>query len=221
MKLLEWFSALALREKVLVMVAGWVLLLGILGLSWLQPLLSENSALKRAITQQRSTLNLTQSQIAVLDARLSQDPNAKLRQDIEQLIAERKGLDATIAERTQSLVPPEAMASLLQALLSGTGDLQLVKLQSLPPEPLSLGEAKDKAKVADDKAPAEGQLYRHGLSLTLKGGYLPTLTFLKEVEKLPWHFYWQSLDFKQDHYPDAEIQIHVYTLGTSPHYLGA
>ncbi|WP_115720062.1 hypothetical protein [Gallaecimonas mangrovi] len=212
MKLIEWFEALARREKLLVMAAGWVLLIGGLGLSWLQPLLTSNAAVSKLNAQQRAELKNLDAQLAVVDAKLAADPNLAVHQEIVRLQDERQTLEQKIHQGTQSLVPPEAMASLLRALLSGTGQLQLVKLESEPAKPLA--EDKDK----DQKA---GQLYRHGLVLTLKGSYLPTLEFLKQVEKLPWRFYWQSLDFKQSQYPDANIQIHVYTLGTSTHYLGA
>ncbi|EKE67452.1 hypothetical protein [Gallaecimonas xiamenensis] len=207
MKLLDSLNALALREKVLVLVAGWVLLLALVGLTWLEPLLADNSAQGRRQQLQQAQLTEQRGALAILEAKLAQDPNQQLRGDIAKLQAQQVAQQQAIYAKTQALVPPQAMASLLEALLKGTGQLKLISLTSLPPEPLQ-----DEANAG---------LYRHGLELKLQGGYLPLLAFLTQAEQLPWQFYWQGLDFEQTTYPDAEILIHVYTLGTSPHYLGA
>ncbi|WKE66014.1 hypothetical protein PVT67_01835 [Gallaecimonas kandeliae] len=208
MNITERLESLSLRERLLVLLAGLVLLVTLVGLSWLQPLLADNQTRARANGKMAAELaNLAQS-IAALEAKLAEDPNAQLQAEIGRLKALRQTQQQAIYAKTKALVPADAMAPLLEALLKGRGDLQLVSLSTLPAQPL-LG----------DKMP-QG-LYRHDLELKFKGGFLPTLKFLSQAEQLPWQFYWQSLSFRQTTYPDAEILIHVYTLGTSPHYLGA
>ncbi len=210
-KFTDWLAALSLRERALVLVAGLVLLLGILALNGLKPQLALVAKDRKALQQQQQALVTLEDSRAQLEARLARDPVAELRLAITRLQQQRQQQQQQLHQRTQALVPVQAMAPMLESLLLQTRGLQMQQLKSLPPEPLL-------ALPDPDQGKSDLNLYRHPLLVKLKGGYLPLLRFLQRAEQLPWQLYWQSLDFQQG--SDGETEIHVYTLGTSRHYLG-
>ncbi|WP_341502854.1 hypothetical protein [Gallaecimonas sp. GXIMD4217] len=208
-KFTDWLGALSLRERGLVMLAGLILLGGVLGLSWLEPKLAGLAKERQALARQLSRVEELARTRTMLESRLARDPVAELRLAIAELKQSRNDQQQQLQQRTRALVPVQAMAPMLESLLAKTPGLQLQSLKSLPPEPL--------LSLPDDGG-SDLNLYRHPLTLTLKGGYLPLLTFLQRSEQLPWQLFWQSLTFEQGQ--DGETEIHVYTLGTSRHYLG-
>ena len=44
--------------------------------------------------------------------------------------------------------------------------------------------------------------------------------FLVALERLPWRFYWQDLNYSVDHYPNAEVILRVYTLSSEEGLFG-
>jgi MSHA biogenesis protein MshJ len=64
-------------------------------------------------------------------------------------------------------------------------------------------------------------VYKHGLTLTLKGSYFDVLDYLHAVEESPWHFFWERLEYRVGHYPEAEVTLRVYTLGDHEELIGA
>ena len=58
------------------------------------------------------------------------------------------------------------------------------------------------------------------LQIEFKGSYLSTLEYLQALNKLPWKFYWDSLELKVDKYPVSTIVITVHTLSFHEGWIG-
>lgn len=56
------------------------------------------------------------------------------------------------------------------------------------------------------------QIYKHGIMLELVGDYAATLRYLKNLEDLPWNFYWDAVRYEVTEYPKAKIRILVNTI---------
>ena len=81
------------------------------------------------------------------------------------------------------------MKALLQDLLRRQPHLQMVALQSFS-APLELPTSSTEA--AKDAPPAAVSFYRHGLRLTLQGGYFDLLDYLQAVQNSGWRLHWDS-----------------------------
>ena len=73
------------------------------------------------------------------------------------------------------------------------------------------------AAAAGDDRP---MLYRHGLVLELEGSYLDCLAYLAEVERLPWHIFWGSLELETEQHPRNRITLELYTLSLEEEWIG-
>ncbi|RRU74520.1 MSHA biogenesis protein MshJ [Stutzerimonas xanthomarina] len=211
------WQALAPREQWLSVLVG-ASLLGMLYLLLVAEPLAER------IVQQESRLRLAEARqleasnaLLELQAKLAADPNRPYRDALDVARTNREQILRSIDEETRSLVSPARMKALLQDLLRRQPHLQMVALQSFS-TPLEL-PAPDAAKGAP---PAAVSFYRHGLRLTLQGGYFDLLDYLQAVQNSGWRLHWDSLDYHIDEAgPDkARITLELHTLSREAGWVG-
>ncbi|CAL7964127.1 hypothetical protein GAMM_60219 [Gammaproteobacteria bacterium] len=58
-------------------------------------------------------------------------------------------------------------------------------------------------------------LYRQKVNLVFNGNYLSTYKYLRSVEDLKWMILWDELQYLVTEYPNAEINLTVYTIGSN------
>ncbi|MDX1594925.1 MAG: type II secretion system protein GspM [Gammaproteobacteria bacterium] len=206
----HWFRGRSPRERWLVVGSALAVLL-LVGdqLVW-QPLseshqrvLGEQHALQTAVRTQ-------QEEMARLQARLGEDPNAAPRRTLDRLEREIAAFDRQIAEVTSQLIEPGEMSRVLEAMLSRVDRLKLVALENLEPEPL---------KEEADAASATGA-FRHGLRIELEGRFRDAVDYLALLETLPWGFFWERLEIVAGEYPVNRITVEIYTVTVGREWLG-
>ena len=121
-----------------------------------------------------------------------QDPNSALRERIVQLNRELMLRQQAATSLQNRLISPRDMPVVLERLLAGLPGLRVTAMQTLPPEPLGL---------LPGQQSTEASLYRHGLTLTLEGGYAELVAWLERVERLPEDVFWTraELDARDHH----------------------
>lgn len=211
--LLDRVDAFSLRERVLVLIA---LLAGI-AILWdtllmlplersTQRLTPEVASLREEVERlDRTVQDLTRQQ-------QEEDPERALQDEVRAARSGLADLNNQLGGLTRGLIAPEEMVQVLKQVLANTAPLQLLSLRTLPAEPLA-------ALVPGGVLPS--QIYRHGVELQLSGGYLDLLAFLRGMEKLPWRFYWQSLELEAEDHPRLRVKLTAYTLGEEEAWIGA
>lgn len=222
--LLKWvtrFDTLSLRERGMIGLTVFVLIV----VAWQSLLLSPLTAHSRQLTGQLATqqqlLEALDKQLQALVARQGQDPNKALRARQTHLSAQIAALDRQLHEKMQGLIAPAQMARVLEQVLTRETDLQLVRVRSLPAQPL-LAEtaAAGPPATAGRDASHDAGVYRHGLVIEFRGSYLSTLAYLRALQALPWAFYWDSVKLDVEHYPQARVVITVHTLSLEKGWIG-
>src|SRR5690606_42028490 len=92
-----------------------------------------------------------------------------------------------------ALIAPVKMKVLLQDLLRTQDKLKLIELESSS-TPLTLPG--NPQADAEQRKTAPLTFYRHGLRLTLEGGYFELLTYLNAIQARGWRLHWDSLDYE-------------------------
>ena len=64
-------------------------------------------------------------------------------------------------------------------------------------------------------------MHKHGVRLKLQGSFFSVLDFLRKLEQLEWKFFWDAVEFRVVDYPDATVEITVYTISMEPTWIGA
>lgn len=213
-------DALSLRERVLIFAAVAFLVTSLIDSLVLSPLLDKQRKLSTQVVQQQEKMKEIQAQITALLQARDQDANSPQRERIRVLRQQIADGEVYLKERRDRLVPPEKMAGLLQQVLRKNGSLQLVALSTLPVTPW-IEQPADMAEASSavQQAVAEGQIYKHGVRITVRGGYMDLLQYVSALEKLPTQMIWSEAKMSVVQYPAAELTLTLYTLSLDKTWL--
>jgi len=206
------YGEFSLRERLLVLAAlmalSWMLWSLLLG----TPLSLERSTLLREQSAVEQRIAAALALREELQAQLADNPRERLAGERASLERRLAALEEQLAAVLGSFVPPQAMADLLEDVLAGRPDLELLRLEKLPVEALET--------AADDAEASLPALYRHPLRVELAGAYLDVLAYLQALEALPWQLGWRRLDYSVDDHPRARVVLEVETLSEQRSWLG-
>ncbi|GAC13792.1 type 4a pilus biogenesis protein PilO [Aliiglaciecola lipolytica] len=210
--LLTKFSALTTRERglsiaavlALILLGGFVLIV--------EPVLKKWDLDKMELQRQANEVSNLDVKIALLEEALQEDPDAAIKARLQRVNQQIDEADKSLNTQTKNLVPATQMPRLLEQIFTQSDDLKLIEMHSIAPTPLlKLEEKQDLTDV---------NLYQHGVQMTLEGGYFEIQKYLQKVEALPYQFYWKKFAYTVEEYPDALVQIEIYTLSTSRAFIG-
>lgn len=210
-KLLARFDALSIRERLLIMAVILVLIFVLWDSLLMQPLNLQQKTANEQITNTEQRLHSLNATITSLVTASQHDPNAVLRQQISTAALQTAALDKQLASATVGLISPDQMPQILETVLAKQSRLKLLQVRSLPARPL-LKLPKGETSTSN--------VYAHGFELQFQGSFSDTLTYLRALRTLPWHFYWDSLDVKVDRYPRNTVTLIVHTLGLREGWIG-
>ena len=206
----QQFTQLTTREKVLVMISGAVLIV-FAGFTFLvEPKYLENKSSKLAEANTRLELSGVEQKLMLLKSALDDDPNIALQIRIDNLNQRSDALDQEFATQMRELVPAQQMPMVIETMLAESDKLKLLELTSIA----------TKSLFSDDSEYAELPLYQNGVRFVFEGRYVEILSYLEAVESFPWQLYWRSFDYQVTEYPNATITLELYTLSTTPTFMG-
>ena len=122
----------------------------------------------------------------------------KQLQVMEKKIKAKRGPEAIKARSTSKILSPKQARTVLHDLLMTNKHLVLLQLKNLPPKAVALPNSKVK-------------IFEHGIIIKFLGDYFSTMSYLQDIEKLPWKIFWDKLEYKVTEYPAAEITLHIHT----------
>jgi MSHA biogenesis protein MshJ len=222
------FDARPQRERMAMLLAAAALLLLAGDRFWLTPSFGHfktaSQALADARRDQQALSDETEQRRVQGDAvRRSLDAEvAQWRQRTAQTAQD-------LAETEAGLIGADRMVALLEQMLPRGGSVHVVGLKSLAPQdarvpvPLSTGLPGNPATApagvtlpppAAATAAAEGApLYRHGVEITVEGGYADLMNYLAALEALPGpKLLWGGVKLKVERHPTVQLTLTVYTL---------
>ena len=213
----EKMDGASLRERALVFVASAAVLIALLNTLLIEPQLAKQQRLSREVAQRQGEMRTMQEKLQAVALARQADPDREIRRQLDALKLKVSALEARLLEEQRKFAPPEQVGVLLGEMLSRNRKLQLIDMRTLPVASFAGNTAEaDKApppKAAAPAAPAGGgQIYRHGVEITVSGSYLDLLAYLKDLEKLPNQLYWGKLDLNAAAYPQVTLKLSVYTL---------
>lgn len=222
----ENFLKLTIREQYLILLTGLVAIFFIIFYLFIDDkMVSNNNASKKIVQISSSNQSLKMS-VLEIQAALQRDPNEDIRNKITQYEAKLAKIDTKLLTLTSDLMSPIQMRYALLDLLKLEKGVSLLSFELLgakpllsKPEPNSSSNTSVASTNSNEKL-ASLNLYRHGIKITLSGRYFDLRDYLSQLEKLPWKFFWQDFNFKLIEYPNSELEIEMYSLGTKKEFVG-
>lgn len=223
------------RERLMLIAAGLAAALALGDALWITPGLA---ALQAA--RQRASSAQAGRQGAMADLqRLQTVANAQSQQLQSELKTWRQKVregDAALRQHQDTLVGPEGMVQLLDHVLARHGSLRVRALRSLgrtdllaaatsatgsTSAQLAAAAASAAQPLAGDGATgnAPPSLYRHGVEITLEGGFGELLSYLRTLESMPQHVLWGGLQLKTTQHPSTVMTLRLYTLSRDRNWM--
>lgn len=224
-KLQEAVDGRVMRERALLFLTLLALVFMIWNFVLQAPLDNERKKAQTELARIATERQAVESQITTLTMAAANSPIAVKRKEIIQLKQQIQGVETRLAAMSQGLISADQLPQMLEAMLKKVGELELVSIQTLPASELKLVKSPVEASTGtvaegvDTKSQDTG-VYKHMVVVRIAGGYFQLVELLDSLESLSWKFYWEGLDYKVDSYPQAEIELRVFTLSSEEGLLG-
>jgi len=196
---------LSLRERALVFLVGLSLIVAPCYFSVLDRNFIKSDRLSYEIKNLEDEFRNKQDELLAWQSKVTEDPNEAMRRDIEKIEKDIMLLDAVLNSETANLLEASEMTKVLTNILRTEKNIQILSVKSVKPEVL----------IKKDDA----QLYKHGISMVIRGRYLDIMNYLSSLETLDKNFYWDSLELNVDKYPYSIVTIKIYTLSVNKDFI--
>lgn len=215
-------DAMSLRERIMMLLAASALAYSVLDTFVVSPPLARIRFTEQEVKQRQTDVRSMAEHLRTMTQARAKDPDEANRRKLKE-VSERLALvDRELEEQSRVLIAPERMRGILQHVLASRAGLQLVELKTLPQ--VALGLSPGIAKMPSggppnaDVAP-QAVLYKHGFELTLRGGYLDLLGYLRGLEAMPERLYWDKLQLSVGKHPVATMTLTIYTVSMDKGWL--
>ncbi|MDO8294735.1 MAG: type II secretion system protein GspM [Gallionella sp.] len=217
-------DGMSLRERAVIFMAAAFVVVASVNAVLLNPLLAKQAALSAQLVQKQEKMKELQAQLHSHSQARQDDRNSPLRTRLAQLKQQLQEQDGYLQSHRDRLVEPDKMAELLEQVLNKNDKLQLIELKTLPASLLvekpqaAMPQAAD--SPAGQKQPdPQKQVFKHGIQITVRGGYLDMLRYLAALEKMPVQMFWGEVSLSVEKYPDAVLTLTLYTLSLDKTWL--
>ncbi|WP_157118962.1 hypothetical protein [Azohydromonas lata] len=225
LQLLNRLEDLSLRERVMVVAGVPLALVAAAEALWFTP--ARDAAVHAAQESER-----LRTELGTLQAQLSAQPATAPLPAADQLQRERGELRQRVAASRELLAAvsqPMAWGSVLRPTASGVPGLAITQLKALPaeavftpamarqalapaPKPGAPNAAAQAASAAPVALPDMPSIYRHRAEIALDGEFAALLRYLQSLQRAPGELYWDRLQFSAANFPQASLQLSLYTL---------
>jgi MSHA biogenesis protein MshJ len=209
---------LSLRERTMIFVAAAFVVISLINVLLIDPLLARQKLLSSQVAQRQEKMKEMQAQMQNIVQAKKDSEHSPLLERLAQLKQQLKEQDNYLQSRTDRLIEPDKMADLLKKVLDHNGSLQLVELKTLPVSPL-IETPKGAAGKSGSQTGSQRQIFKHGVQITVRGGYLDLIRYVTALEKLPEQMFWGEASLSVDKYPDSLFTLTVYTLSLDKTWL--
>lgn len=212
-------NELSLRERTMIFVAAAFVVISLINVLLIDPLLARQKLLSSQVAQRQEKMKELQAQMQNIVQAKKDSEHSPLRERVVQLNQQLKEQDNYLQSRTDRLVEPDKMADLLKKVLDHNGSLQLVELKTLPVSPLIETPKGEAADTTGRQTGSQQQIFKHGVQITVRGGYLDLIRYVTALEKLPEQMFWGEASLSVEKYPDSLFTLTLYTLSLDKTWL--
>lgn len=210
----ERIDAASLRERAIMFAAAALVVVAFAETAFLQPEFANQRRIAGELAQRQAELKGVQEQIGRLVQARETDPDQEVRGRIAQLRTRIEQAEGRIAVEQARFTAPDQMKRVVGELLSRNRRIKLVDMKTLQAVPIADAREQENRQGTPAKpgAPAERQVFRHAMEVTVAGSYLDVLAYVSQLERLPTQLYWASIDLSISDYPILTAKLKVYTL---------
>lgn len=218
-KIFEQIDGRVLRERALI----FITILALIFLVWNFLVQARFDSQRASLQAEAETLKTEQqaliSQISSLTAALATDPAVVKTNEITKLTASVNEIESRLSGLSQGLISAERLPKVLEDVLNRTTKVTLLQVRTLEATEIQLANDTQAQNSPSETNSGTG-VFKHGVLIRVSGTYSQLIQLMTEIESLQWKFYWESLDYTVSEYPNAEVDIRVFTLSSEEGLFG-
>ena len=187
---------MTLRQRAMLFATISLVVVMLAHITLIEPLLVRQKSLIDRVNRDQSQLAAVRAQIqGVLKDQEAgaKNPEQEALAKLEARIAEA---EKSLAARKQGFIAPARLPVLVKELLGPGKNVRLESLRVVP----------------GARVEAASDLYRHGVELSLRGGYFDLAQYLAGLEKLPVRLLWGRMELQVEKYPEVRLVLQVNTV---------
>ncbi len=225
-------DSLSLRERAIIFALAALVLILIINALLLDPMFAKQKRLSEQMKADQAKIAETQRQTQNKIKLAAIDPDAENRARLQMLVSRSAEMRSSMQQIQKGLVAPDKMANLLENMLRRNRNLRLVALRTQPrtnltgadggsdnvPQPASSAAVINNGRTIDGKSNA-GLIYKHGVEITVQGGYLDMMNYLVELEAMPSQLFWGKVVLDAEDHAKATLTLTLYTLSLDKQWL--
>jgi MSHA biogenesis protein MshJ len=232
-KLVVRIDALSLRERLIIFAAAALVVITLVNSLILESQFAKQKQVSERIRQEQAQIASLQADIQQIVKRHDTDPDGANRTRLTQLSRQLQEMQGSLRDMQKGLVPPDKVSTVLEDILRKNGRLRLVSLKTLPVAGLTeqagaenktaveklTGGGLPEAKTKPETKPAAESIYKHGVEITVQGGYLDIVNYLTALESMPWQLFWGGASLRVEEYPKSTLTLTLFTLSLDKKWL--
>jgi MSHA biogenesis protein MshJ len=203
----------------MIFVAAAFVVISLINAMLLDPLLARQKLLSSQVEQRQEKMKELQAQMQNMVQAKQEDQHSPLRNRLVQLKQQLQEQDSYLQSRTDRLIQPDKIVDLLKKVLGNNGNLQLVELKTLPVSLLIEKQQGAATNTPDGQTDSHRKIFKHGVQITVRGGYLDLIRYVTALEKLPEQMFWGEASLSVEKYPDSLFTLTLYTLSLDKTWL--
>ncbi|MDF1795224.1 MAG: hypothetical protein P1U63_01675 [Coxiellaceae bacterium] len=203
-KVLEYYEGMVKREQVLAVVSVLFVITGLW--YWLIWDVVEKNQIKykAKISVMKREQQTLQDDILLQNARLAKDPNDEIKSKQKKLQSDFVKLNNDLQVYSTQLLSSQGLMGAIKDITVKASNIEITSIDILPD--------KEEEETKDTAHP----LYRHGVQIKFIGDYFATMSYLEQMEILPWRLFWDKIIYKVGKYPNADVTLELHTLSEKP-----
>lgn len=198
-RLVEQLDSLSLYVRLGIFVGVYIVVSLIFYILWVSPVMSQTGSIQTKTEQAQRQHRVLEAKAKNYRQQTQQEQKAKLEQ-LEKRLAD---IEQQLEAYRNSLLAPKDLASILEAILHQEPNVEVHRLQKQGSKKVSLLSKKGKKKQSSS------HIYRVSYGIEYQGDFYNTFNYMQRLQNLPWHMYWQSLQYRVVNYPRAEVKLKV------------
>ena len=123
----------------------------------------------------------------------------------------------TFKARCRASLAASSWTNAESSISASTGpSASIVALKTLPVglliEKPQAEKSADQPATLDTADNDQNKIFKHGVQITVRGGYLDLLSYVSALEKMPSQMFWGEASLSVEQYPDSVLTLTLYTL---------
>jgi MSHA biogenesis protein MshJ len=208
-KLAERINSLSIRERALLMLAAFAVIILIWDLTTMQQLNQRQETARTELQNLRERVEALSTSLQQLAGERARNPNAELLRERDDLAAEIQALEARLAERHGGIASPKESVSVLAGLLARRTGVNIAELENLPP-----------GRLTGASGQAVPGLFVHRVRVVIESDFEGVREYLEATADLPRGVFWESLELEVTDWPTNRVELILYSVTLDENWLG-